>query len=219
MMTRSIFPCLTSGPTQTYQSMYPPSGCYGAPPQQQNYPAVPVQTTPAPNKAPFTNSANYYHSNQQQHLLQPHVASSTYSAPLSSAPPPQPYASLSSSRPPPSSAQYIQQHPYAAPGSYYGQPSYHAPSAPASQLQQPGLLSAPSGGPGAPLASPRSAPGTNRYGSMSSSPSGVSTQVAAPLHLYSGPQPASAVPVQHGYSAAPPAQPAPAVNGQGSAGQ
>ncbi|CAG04702.1 unnamed protein product [Tetraodon nigroviridis] len=49
---------------------------------------------------------------------------------------------------------------------------------------------------------------------MSSSPSGVSTQVAAPLHLYSGPQPASAVPVQHGYSAAPPAQPAPAVNGQ-----
>lgn len=201
--------------------MYPPSGCYGAPPQQQSYPTVPVQTTSAPNKAPFTNSANYYHSTQQQqHRLQHNVASSTYNAPLSSAPPSQPYASLSSSRLPPLNAPIIQQHPYASPGSNYGPPAYHTPSAQPSQLQQSSLVSAASnstGSPGAPLVSHPSAPGSTQYGSVSSSPSGMSTQVAAPLHHYSGAQPASTVLVQHGYSTAP-TQPAPAVNGQGSAG-
>lgn len=203
--------------------MYSPSGCYGVPPQPQSYPAVPVQTTPAPNKAPFTNSANYYHSNQQQqqqqHLLQHNVASSTYNTPLSSASPSQPYASLSSSRPPPSNAQYLQQHPYATPGSYYGQPAYPTPSVQPSQAQRPRLVSASTGGPGAPLVSYPSAPGSNQYGSMSGSTlGGMTTQVSAPLHHYSAPQPASAVLVQHGYSTAPPAQPSPAVNGQGSAG-
>lgn len=203
--------------------MYPPSGCYGAPPQQQTHPTVPVQTTPAPNKASFTNSANYCHGNQQQqHLLQHHVASSTYNTPLSSAPPSQPYASLSSSRLPPLNVQYIQQHPYATPGSYYGQPAYHPPSAQPSQGQQPSLASASAGGPGAPRASYPPAPTPNQYGSMGLSPSGstlggMATQVAAPLHHYSSPQPGSAVLVQHGYSTAP--QPAPAVNGQGGAGE
>lgn len=161
-----------TGPTQAYQ--YPPSGCYGPPPQQQGYPTVP-QTTPAPSKASFTNSASYYHSNhQQQHqLLQHNVASSTYNAPLSCAPPSQPYASLSPSSLPPSSAQYNQQlPPYAAPGSYYGPRAYHAP--PASTA-----------GPGAPLVAYPSAPGSGGYGSLGSSQSGsrlggTTTQVAAP---------------------------------------
>lgn len=209
-----------TGPTQAYQSMYPPTGCYGAPPQQHRYPTVPAQTTPAPNKASFTNSANYYHSNhQQQHHLQHNVASSTYNAPLSSAPPSQPYASLSSSRLSPSNVQYNQQHPpYATPGSYYGPRAYHAPSAQPSQGQQPGLVPAPTAGPGAPLVPYPSTPGSGHHGSSSSSQSGctlggTTTQIAAPLHHYSGPRPASAVVVQHGYGTAPPA-----VNGQGSAG-
>ncbi|KAK5864394.1 hypothetical protein PBY51_015640 [Eleginops maclovinus] len=85
-------PSHQNGPAQTYQSVHPPAGCYGAPPQQQSYPTIPAQSTP-PNKAPLMNSAhsaNYYQSNyqqQQQHLSQHHVAPSSYSAPLNSAPP------------------------------------------------------------------------------------------------------------------------------------
>lgn len=215
------FPRLFPGPTQTSQSSYPPSGCYGAPPQQHGYSAVPVHAAAAPNKAPFANTAKHYHSNQQQHLLQQcHVASTAYNAPLSSAPPSQPSASLSSARLPPPNAQHIQQHPYPAPGPYSGHPAYHAPPA---QPPQPRLVSAPAGGPGAPLVSSPSAPGANRYGSMASSQSGsalggLTTQVAAPLHHYSGAQPASTLLVQHGYGTAPPAQPVLAVNGQGGAG-
>ncbi|KAK1903755.1 Protein transport protein Sec24B [Dissostichus eleginoides] len=74
-------PSHQNGPAQTYQSMHPPAGCYGAPPQQQSYPTIPAQSTP-PNKAPLMNSAhsaNYYQSNhqqQQQHLSQHHSTSS-----------------------------------------------------------------------------------------------------------------------------------------------
>ncbi|XP_039669582.1 protein transport protein Sec24B isoform X2 [Perca fluviatilis] len=172
-------PPYQNGPTQTYQSMHPPTGCYGAPPQQQNCPTIPAHSTPVPSKAPITNSAhsaNYYQSihhhqqqqqkppQQQHHLSQHHVAPSPYSAPSSSAPPSQPYATLPSSAPPPppSNAHYNQQpfqqqhHPlYAAPGSYYGQQSYPTPPAQHSQQQQqqqqPSLVPAPSGGPGAPI--------------------------------------------------------------------
>ncbi|XP_037635156.1 protein transport protein Sec24B isoform X2 [Sebastes umbrosus] len=229
-----------NGPAQTYQSMHPPAGCYGAPPQQQSYPTIPADSTPFPNKTPIMNSAhsaNYYQSNhhqqQQHHLSQHHVAPSSYSA--SSAPPSQPYATLPSSAPPPpsSNAHYNQQPfqqqqqppqqppPYATPGSYYGQQSYQAPPA----QQQPSLVPAPSGAPGAPvypIVSYPSAPGSSQYGTLSSSQStsthGVMpTQMGAPLHQYSTSRPASTTAAaQPGYSVAPPSQLAPTVNGQGS---
>ncbi|XP_031722794.1 protein transport protein Sec24B [Anarrhichthys ocellatus] len=233
-----------NGPAQTYQSMHPPTGCYGAPPQQQNYPS------PVPNKAPITNSAhsaNYYRSNhhqqqqqhpqQQHHLSQHHVAASPYSASPSSAPPSQPYATLPSSAPPPTTAHYnqqpVQQHPppYAPPGSYYGPQSYHAPPAQQShhhhqQQQQPGLVPAPAVGHGAPvypIVSYPSAPGSSQFGTLSSSQStsahGVMpTQMGAPLHQYSTTRPASTAAVQPGYSVTPPSQLTPTVNGQGSTG-
>ncbi|XP_044060301.1 protein transport protein Sec24B isoform X4 [Siniperca chuatsi] len=229
-------PPYQNGPAQPYQSMYPPTGCYGAPPQQQSYPTIPAHSPPAPNKAPITNSAhsaNYYQSNHQQqqqhhHLPQHHVAPSPYSAPSISAPPSQPYATLPSSGPPPSNAQYNQQQhhpPYATPGSYYGQQSYHTPPAQHSQQQQhPSLVPAPAGGPGAPLypiVSYPSAPGSSQYGTLSSSqstsmPGVMPTQMGAPLHQYSTSRPASTTAVQPGYSVAPPSQLAPTVNGQGS---
>ncbi|KAI3351422.1 hypothetical protein L3Q82_020279, partial [Scortum barcoo] len=206
-------------PAQTYQSMYPPAGCYEPPPQQHSYPTIPAHTAaPAPSKAPITNSApnaDYYQSNHQQqhHLPQHHVAPSPYSAP-----PPQPYATLpSSGPPPPSNTQYNQQQhpPYATPGSYYGQQSYHAPPA-----QQPSLVPPPAAtGPGAPLypiVSYPSAPGSSQYGTLSSSqsrptPGVMPTQMGAPLHQYGSSQPPSTThAVQHGYSVTP------TVNGQGS---
>ncbi|KAG7237145.1 hypothetical protein INR49_032761 [Caranx melampygus] len=108
-------PPYQNGPAQTYPSMYPPTGYYGAPPQQQSYPTIPAHSTTVPSKAPITNSAhsaNYYQNNHQQpqpqqhhqhhHVPQHHVAPSPYSAPPSSAPPSQPYATLPSSAPPPS---------------------------------------------------------------------------------------------------------------------
>ncbi|KAM3612668.1 uncharacterized protein V6R79_012482 [Siganus canaliculatus] len=238
------------GPSQTYQSIYPPAGCYGAPPQQQSYPTIPAHSMPAPNKTPHTNNAhgaNYYHSNlqqQQQHPPPPpppqhHVAPSTYSAPMSSVPPSQPYATLPSSGPPPppSNAQYNHhQHQqqqqqqqqqqlhsaYATPGSYYGQQPYHNP--PMQQQQQPTLLPAPADGSGAhlyPIVSYPSAPGSSQYGTLSSSqstpiPGGMATQMGAPLHQYGGSHPASPPAVQPGYTVPPPAQLAPSVNGQGS---
>ncbi|XP_041799663.1 protein transport protein Sec24B isoform X2 [Chelmon rostratus] len=227
-----------NGPAQTYQSMYPPTGCYGAPPQQQSYPTIPAHSTPAPNKAPITNSAhsdNYYQSNHQQqqqqqhHLPQHHVAPTPYSTPSSSVPPSQPYATLPSSGPPPSNAQYNQrQHPpYATPGSYYGQQPYHTAPAQHSQpqqQQQPRLVPAPASGPGAPLypiVSYPSVPGTSQYGTLSSSqststPGVMPTHMGAPLHPYSTSRPASTTAVQPGYSVAPPSQLVPTVNGQGS---
>ncbi|XP_051276667.1 protein transport protein Sec24B isoform X4 [Dicentrarchus labrax] len=225
-------PPFQNGPAQTYQSMYPPTGCYGAPPQQQSYPTIPAHSTPAPHKAPITNSAhsaNYYQSNhqQQQHhhqLPQHHVAPSQYSAPSSSVPPSQPHPTLHSSVPPPSNAQYNQQQhpPYATPGSYYGQQSYHSQQQ--QQQQQPNLVPAPAGGPGAPLypiVSYPSAPGSSQYGTLSSSQStsapGVPpTQMGAPLHQYSTSRPAPTTAVQPGYSVAPTSQLGPTVNGQGS---
>ncbi|KAI4798131.1 hypothetical protein KUCAC02_022260 [Chaenocephalus aceratus] len=235
-------PSHQNGPAQTYQSMHPPAGCYGAPPQQQSYPTIPAQSTP-PTKAPLMNSAhsaNYYQSNhqqQQQHLSQHHVAPSSYSAPLNSAPPSQPYPP---SAPPPSNAHYNQQSfqqqqqqqhppPYATPGSYYTQQAYHAPPAAAQPFQQqqqqhPSLVPAPPGAPGAPLypiVSYPSAPGISQYGTLSSSQSTSSlgvmpTHMGAPLHQYNSPPPATTTAVQSGYSAAPLNQQMPTVNGQGS---
>ncbi|XP_041653565.1 protein transport protein Sec24B isoform X2 [Cheilinus undulatus] len=221
-------PLYQNGPAQAYQSMYPPTGCYGAPPQQQSYPTIPAHSTPAPSKASITNSphsASYYQSNhqQQQHIPQHHVAPSTYSAP-----PSQPYATLPSAGPPPSNVQYSQQQhhqPYAAPGSYYGQQSYHPPPAQqSSQQQQPTLVPAPASGPGAPLypiVSYPSAPGSSQYGTLNSTqnnstPGVMPTQMGAPLHQYNTSRPASTTTVQPGYSVAPPSQLVPTVNGQGS---
>ncbi|XP_070818950.1 protein transport protein Sec24B isoform X3 [Chaetodon trifascialis] len=227
-----------NGPAQTYQSMYPPTGCYGAPPQHQSHPTIPAHSAPAPNKAPITNSAhsvNYYQSNHQQqqqhhHIPQHHVAPSPYSAPSSSVPPSQPYPTLPPSGPPPSNAQYNQQQqhpPYATPGSYYGQQPYHTAPAQHSQpqQQQPSLVPAPASGPGAPLypiVSYPSVPGSSQYGTLSSSqststPGAMPTHMGAPLHQYSASRPASTTAVQPGYSAAPPSQLAPTVNGQGNA--
>ncbi|XP_033949101.1 protein transport protein Sec24B isoform X3 [Pseudochaenichthys georgianus] len=210
-------PSHQNGPAQTYQSMHPPAGCYGAPPQQQSYPTIPAQSTP-PTKAPLMNSAhsaNYYQSNHhqqhQQHLSQHHVAPSSYSAPLNSAPPSQPYPPPA---PPPSNAHYNQQSfqqqqqqqhpPYATPGSYYTQQAYHAPPAaahhappaaahhappaaaqPFQQQQHPSLVPAPPGAPGAPLypiVSYPSAPGISQYGTLSSSQSTSSLGVM-PTHM------------------------------------
>nr|XP_046262330.1 protein transport protein Sec24B isoform X2 [Scatophagus argus] len=235
-------PPYQNGPAQTYQSMYSATGCYGAPPQQQSYPTIPAHSAPAPTKAPITNSAhsaNYYQSNHQQqhhhHILpQHHVAPSPYSAPMSSVPPSQPYATPPSSGPPPSNIQYNQQQqhpPYATPGSYYGQQSYHTPPVQhprhqqqhQQQKQQPSAVLAPAGGPGVPLypiVSYPSPPGSSQYGTLSSSqststPGVMPTQVGAPLHQYSTSQPASTTAMQPGYSVAPPSQLVPAVNGQG----
>ncbi|XP_076595160.1 protein transport protein Sec24B isoform X3 [Chaetodon auriga] len=233
-----------NGPAQTYQSMYPPTGCYGAPPQHQSHPTIPAHSTPAPNKAPITNSAhsvNYYQSNHQQqqqqhhHIPQHHVARSPYSAPSSSVPPSQPYPTLPPSGPPPSNAQYNQQQhpPYATPGSYYGQQPYHTAPAQHSQpqqqqqqqQQQPSLVPAPASGPGAPLypiVSYPSVPGSSQYGTLSSSqststPGAMPTHMGAPLHQYSASRPVSTTAVQPGYSVAPPSQLVPTVNGQGNA--
>ncbi|XP_074530562.1 protein transport protein Sec24B isoform X3 [Halichoeres trimaculatus] len=221
-----------NGPAQAYQPMYPPTGCYGAPPQQQSYPTIPAHSTPAPSKASITNSAhsaNYYQSNhhpqqQHHHIPQHHVASSPYSAPSS-----QPYATLPSSGPPPppSNAQYNQQQhpPYAAPESYYGQQLYYPPPAQHSSQQQPTLVSAPARGPGAPfypIVSYPSAPGSSQYGTLSSTQSNTTpgvmpTQMGAPLHQYNNSRPASTTAVQPGFSGPPPPrQMAPTVNGQGS---
>ncbi|XP_029917688.1 protein transport protein Sec24B isoform X2 [Myripristis murdjan] len=194
-------PC-QNGPAQTYPSMYPPAGYYGAPPQQQGYPTIPARCSPAPSKSPITNnahSANYYHNNQQQqqqHLPQhhapPNVAPSSYGAPPSSLPPSQPYgttpATLPTSAAPPANAQYNpqpfqQQVPYGASGSYYGQQLYHAPPAPQQQhqqqqQQQPCLVPAPASGPGAPLypiVSYPSAPGSSQYGTLRSSQASSTT--------------------------------------------
>ncbi|GLD70526.1 protein transport protein Sec24B-like protein [Lates japonicus] len=238
-------PPYQNGPAQTYPSMYPPTGYYGAPPQQQSYPTIPAHSTSVPSKAPITNSAhsaNYYQNNhqpQQHHQpAQHHVAPSPYSAPPRSAPPSQPYATLPSSAPPPSNTQYNQQPfqqqhpPYATPGSYYGQQSYHAPPAQhppqqQQQQQQPSLVPAPASGAGAPLypiVSYPSAPGSSQYGTLSSSQSTSTSGVmplhmGAPLHQYSTSQPASTTPVQPGYGVGPPSQMAPTVNGQGSTAQ
>ncbi|XP_071362733.1 protein transport protein Sec24B isoform X2 [Trachinotus anak] len=230
-----------NGPAQTYPSMYPPAGYYGAPPQQQSYPTIPAHSTPVPNKPPITNSAhsaNYYQNNRQQqqhhHLPQPHVAPSPYSAPTSSAPPSQPYATIPSSAPPPSNTQYNQQPfqqqhpPYATPGSYYGQQLYRAPPAQHPQQQQhPSLVPASASSPGAPLypiVSYPSVPGSSQYGTLSSSqstatPGVMPIQMGAPLHQYTTSQPASTTPVQPGYGGGPPSQMAPTVNGQGSTAQ
>ncbi|XP_035504996.1 protein transport protein Sec24B isoform X2 [Scophthalmus maximus] len=213
-----------NGPAQTYPSVYPPTGYYGAPPQQQSYPTTHAHSNAGPNKAPITNSAhsaNYYQNNHhhhphqhhqhQPHLPQHHVTPSPYSAPPSSAPPSQPYATLpSSAPPPPSNAQYNpqqpvqqQQHPpYATPGSYYGQQhSYHAPAAQRPQQQKhPSLVPVPAGGPGAPLhpiVSYPSALGSSQYGTLSSLQS-------APAH---GVMPTQVGAPLHQYNAPQPAGP------------
>ncbi|KAM9849631.1 protein transport protein Sec24B [Aulostomus maculatus] len=230
-------PC-QNGPAQTYTSMYPAVGYYGAPPQQQSYPTIPAHYTPVTNKAPVTNtaqSANYYQNNHQQHLHQHHVAPPSFSAPSSSTPPSQLYVTPSSSAPPPSNAQYThqpfqQQHPpFTTPGSYYGQQSYHAPltrypQQQQQQQQQPSLVPAPANGSGPPLypiVSYPSAPGSSQYGTLSSTqnistPGAMPTQMNAPLHQYSSSQPASTEAVHPGYIMAPPGQMVPTVNGQGS---
>lgn len=208
--------------------MYPPTGCYGAPPHPQSYPS-----TPAPSKASsITNSAHsadFYQSNHQHHHVPQH-----HVAPLG--PPAQTYATLPPpSGPPPSNAQYNQQQPsYATPQSYYGQQVYYAPPAQRSsssssqQHHQPTLASAAASGPGAPLypiVSYPSAPGSSQYGTLSSTqsnaaPAVMPPQVGAPVHQYNSSQPASTAAVHSGYSApAPPSrQLAPTVNGQGSTG-
>ncbi|XP_076745967.1 protein transport protein Sec24B isoform X1 [Maylandia zebra] len=229
-------PPYQNGPVQSYPSMYPITGYYGAPAQQQqSYSTIPSQATPVSSKAPITNSAhsaNYYQNNhpqqlQQHHLPQHHVA--PYSAPLSSAPPSQPYATHPSSAPPPSNAQYNlqpfqqQQHPpYTTPASYYGPQSYHASPAQQSQQQQqqPSLVPMAASGPGGPLypiVSYPSAPGSSQYGTLSSSQS--TTQMGAPLHQYGAEPPASSASGHSGYGMAPPSQVAPTVNGQGSTAQ
>ncbi|XP_073343492.1 protein transport protein Sec24B isoform X2 [Pagrus major] len=231
-------PPYQNGPAQTYQSMYPPTGCYGAPPQPQSYPTIPAHPTLAPNKTPSMNSAHsayYYQSNHQQqphHLPQHHVAPSPYSAPSSSVLPSQAYATLPTSGPPPpppSNAQYNQQQqhrPYATPGSYYGQQSYPTQHSQQQQQQQqqPSLVPAPAGAPGAPLypiVSYPSAPGSSQYGTLSSTqststPGVMPTQMGAPLHQYNTSRSASTTAAQPGYSVAPPSQLVPTVNGQGS---
>ena len=221
--------------------MYPPTGCYGAPPQPQSYPTTPAHPTPAANKFPSTNSAQsayYYQGNHQQqhhHLPQHHVAPSPYSAPSSSVPLSQAYATLPTSGPPPpppppSNAQYNQQQqhpPYATPGSYYGQQSYPTQQQQQQQQQQqPRLVPAPAGAPGAPLypiVSYPSAPGSSQYGTLSSSqststPGLMPTQMGAPLHQYNTSRSASTTAAQPGYNVAPPSQLVPTVNGQGSTG-
>ncbi|KAM4621240.1 protein transport protein Sec24B [Polymixia lowei] len=168
-----------NGPGQTYPSMYPPTGYYGAPPQQQGYSTIPAHGTSVPSKAPITNnahSASYYQINHQQHQeppqhapqhphAPPNVAPSTYAAPPGSAPANQLYGTTPAvpptSAPPPTDAQYNpqpfrQQVPYSTPGSYYGHPTYSNPQAEHTQQQQqqqqqPSLVPAPASGPGAPV--------------------------------------------------------------------
>ncbi|KAM8732735.1 protein transport protein Sec24B isoform 1-T1 [Acanthopagrus schlegelii] len=232
-------PPYQNGPAQTYQSMYPPTGCYGAPPQPQSYPTTPAHPAPAPNKFPSTNSAHsayYYQGNHQQqqhhHLPQHHVAPSPYSAPSSSVPLSQAYATLPTSGqlppPPPSNAEYNQQQqqhpPYVTPGSYYGQQSYPTQHSQQQQQQQPSLVPAPAGATGAPLypiVSYPSAPGSSQYGTLTSSqstatPGVMATQMGAPLHQYNTSRSASTTAAQPGYNVAPPSQLVPTVNGQGS---
>ncbi|XP_024116154.1 protein transport protein Sec24B isoform X2 [Oryzias melastigma] len=192
-------PPFQNGPVQTYPSMYPPAGYYGAPPQQQSYSAA-----SAPSKAPVPSS---YYQNHQQHVA------------------PQPPAS--SAPPPPSNAQYnhqpFQQPPYIPPGSYYGQQLCQ--TSPAQQQQHPTLVPAPAAGPGTPLhpiVSYPSAHGCSQYGTLSSlqnaSTPGV-TQISAPLHHYNTGPPPSTTAVQPGYSVGSAGQTAPTVNGQGGAVQ
>uniref|UniRef100_A0A3P9BQV6 SEC24 homolog B, COPII coat complex component n=1 Tax=Maylandia zebra TaxID=106582 RepID=A0A3P9BQV6_9CICH len=203
-----ILPRLLPGPVQSYPSMYPITGYYGAPAQQQqSYSTIPSQATPVSSKAPITNSAhsaNYYQNNHPQQLQH---------APLSSAPPSQPYATHPSSAPPPSN----QHPPYTTPASYYGPQSYHASPAQQSQQQQqqPSLVPMAASGPGGPLypiVSYPSAPGSSQYGTLSSSQS--TTQMGAPLHQYGAEPPASSASGHSGYGMAPPSQVAPTVNAQ-----
>lgn len=225
--------CVSSppGPAQT---MYPPpTGHYGAPPQQQNYHINPVQSTPVHGKVPITNntlSPNYYHNNQQQqqHLPQQHVANSSYTAPCSASSS-QSYASLPFSAPPPSNTQYTQHSfqqrhpPYTTPASYYGQQSYQVPPPP---LHHPTVLPAPSSGsetPLHPIVSYPSSQGISQYGTLSSlqgtsTPTIISNQMGAPLHQYNTSQPAPTTPVHPGYGGGLPSQMAPLMNGQGNPG-
>ncbi|KAM8848153.1 protein transport protein Sec24B [Synchiropus picturatus] len=197
-------------PVQNGPSSHPAAGCYGAPPPQQNHPSIPAHSTPAPHKAPCTNTghpANYYQNKPQQHVAP---------GPSCHAPP-----HFYPSGPPPSNTQYQQQQPphqpYATAGSYYGH--YQAP--PQQQQQQPSLVPAPSNGSGVklyPIVSYPSAHGSSQYGTLSSSQAtsthGVmQTHVNAPLHHYSSPPQSSTAPVHPGYHTAP------AVNGQGGAAQ
>ncbi|XP_041845495.1 protein transport protein Sec24B [Melanotaenia boesemani] len=230
-------PPYQNGPLQTYPSMYPPAGYYGAPPQQQSYPTIPAHPTSATSKAPITDSANYYQNNHQQqrqhHLPQHHIAPSQYSTPPGSAPPSQPYATLSSAASPLSNAQYSQQPfeqqqaPYATTGSYYGPQSFQASPAHHHQQQHPSLITAPPDGPGAPLhpiVSYPSPPGSSQYGTLSSSqktstPGAMLTQMGAPLHQFSTAPPPSTTAVQPSYGVGSHRQMTPTVNGQGGTAQ
>uniref|UniRef100_A0AAX7SCY1 SEC24 homolog B, COPII coat complex component n=1 Tax=Astatotilapia calliptera TaxID=8154 RepID=A0AAX7SCY1_ASTCA len=200
-MCFAILPRLLPGPVQSYPSMYPITGYYGAPAQQQqSYSTIPSQATPVSSKAPITNSAhsaNYYQNNHPQQLQQHHLPQHHYNL--------QPF-------------QQQQHPPYTTPASYYGPQSYHASPAQQSQQQQqqPSLVPMAASGPGGPLypiVSYPSAPGSSQYGTLSSSQS--TTQMGAPLHQYGAEPPASSASGHSGYGMAPPSQVAPTVNGQG----
>uniref|UniRef100_A0A669DXQ0 SEC24 homolog B, COPII coat complex component n=1 Tax=Oreochromis niloticus TaxID=8128 RepID=A0A669DXQ0_ORENI len=204
-MCFTILPRLLPGPVQSYPSMYPITGYYGAPAQQQqSYPTIPSQAAPVSNKSPITNSAhsaNYYQNNHPQQLQQHHLPQHHYNL--------QPF-------------QQQQHPPYTTSASYYGPQSYHASPAQQSQQQQqqPSLVPMAVSGPGGPLypiVSYPSAPGSSQYGTLSSSQS--TTQMGAPLHQYGAEPPASSASGHSGYGMAPPSQVAPTVNGQGSTAQ
>lgn len=182
-------------PAPSYTSMYQPAGYYGAPPPQQNYSPIP-NCTPVSRKPLLTNighSTNYY---QHNHVPPQHVA---YSAPPSAVPLSQPYPTVPSSTAPPSSAQYGQQPSYGDPGCYYGHKSFPTPPLTPHPLQQSPVVPAPAGGPRTAvysIVSYPAAPRSSQYGTpapfQSNSSSGIlHTQMGAPLHQYSFPQPAA----------------------------